>query len=1013
MNNSDLLKKLAEKRMAHFQSLKRNHDQSHNIIGEQLYSKQSHFIFELLQNAEDEKANKIKISFDNEKLIFEHNGRPFDIEDIEAITSFGNNERKKLKSNAIGRFGIGFKSVFSVTEKPEIKSGNFHFTISNFIVPALIDSEKTKATIITLPFKKSIKNQIISRIKSTLNTLDSTYLLFLNNINLIEIVDLNNSEIRFLKLRKSNSENSNFRIFRISENGNEKEFMIFENNISIAKKKLPIKIAFSINRKTNKFIFEPIKPSPLFAFFATEKETNLPFYIHAPFLTTPARDNIISDNEKNDNLFLALTNLLITAIDQLKLNNLIDLNTWLVFPCDISYINNDIYALFCNSFFRYLKVKKTSILPSDDEKFCHVDSAMKVKNKEFKSLINTKETKILFGRTEWVTEKISKPEFKTVNTWIEQQYKVPTVGFKEFCEKINESYFTNKSDDWLFKFYKSISESTELWKASNGKNPAGPLRNKPFIRTSKNKTVNLFDTNGKLNVYLPSGGTSDYQFVKNIFLADIDSRRLFKSLNITTPDLIAEVIEHVIPRLEKTDTPYKGLKEDIQKIFRAIRRADYEDEKTIIKKLRDIAWLPGRNIINKKIILNKPDEIYFPSRDLAILLNKANTAIFLDSTLFNDHKSKQNALSILEDLGVYFKPRRFYKQDDDLVFENKNTINQTYWNSNNVELEGLTEYLSKTVDKKNSINLWNILIKSSHSWKTSGFANTKFIKQLKETRWIFNKFGQRQKPNEITTSELDEAYEVSSILMNVLEFKADEIKDFEIEHEGKFLTNDEFQTITNEMKKLMREIERLKKQYEPIIENDSENNLPLIDDIIIGEELSSDYTQNSDDDIPDDHQIDYFNNSDSNNSGVIIINSVPTNRQKKIGIRGEEFVLKLLKELYQSDKSIEITNLNEYDKLGVGCDIIIKKNGLAQTFIEVKATEGGFENKFKISQKQWMTAIKSYLNDDEPDYHIYCVYYAGSINPQYIIIENPIEWMFKKQMRFIEQWFNIRSIKSN
>jgi len=167
--NKDLLKNLADKRTAHYKSLKKNRDHSHSIIGEQLYSKQTHFIFELLQNAEDEGATKVKISFDNDRLVFEHNGNPFDISDIEAITSFGNNERKKLKPNAIGRFGIGFKSVFSVTEKPEIKSGDFHFAISNFIVPNLIDSEKSKETIITLPFKSSKQRQIILSIEKTLN----------------------------------------------------------------------------------------------------------------------------------------------------------------------------------------------------------------------------------------------------------------------------------------------------------------------------------------------------------------------------------------------------------------------------------------------------------------------------------------------------------------------------------------------------------------------------------------------------------------------------------------------------------------------------------------------------------------------------------------------------------------------------------------------------------------------------------------------------------------------------
>jgi hypothetical protein len=1011
MSNKDLLKNLADKRTAHFLSLKKNRDHSHSIIGEQLYSKKSHFVFELLQNAEDEKAKKVKISFDKEKLIFEHNGNPFDINDIDSITSFGNNERKKLKPNAIGRFGIGFKSVFSVTQKPEIKSGDFHFAISDFIVPNLIDSEKSKTTIITLPFKSSQQHQIASDVEATLKDLNSTYLLFLNNISLIEIANLNNGESRFIKLKEGNYKNSNLKLFSISEEKNQKDFLLFEDTVSIAKKKLPIKIAFTISRKLNRIAFLTLDSSPLFAFFATEKETNLPFYIHAPFLTTPARDNIISHDERNQKLFSALTELMVAAIEQLKTNNLIDLNTWLVFPCNISFYKNEIYKMFCDNFFRYLTNKKTFILPSDDNGFCHVYSAMRVRTNEFKTLISSKEAKSFFGRTEWVTQKINNTDFQTINTWIEQQYKVPTVGFKELCEKVDDSFFKNKSDEWLLKFYQCISDTPELWRAANKGIIVGPLRDKAFIRTTKNKTVNPFDANGNLNVYLPTEGTSDYQFVKSIFLADKDARRLFKSLNITTPDLIAEVNEHVIPRIAKTENPYRGIREDIQKIFRAIRRADDVDAEAITDRLKSISWLLAKNNLTKKTTLNKPDEIYFPTRDLISLLGKSSTSTFLDSSLFSDTKSKQNARSVLEDVGVFFRPRRFYKEDDDIVFENRIASTQNYWNGNDIELEGLKEYLGKTVDKKASINLWSILIKSSEDWKTSGYANTKFIQQLKETKWLFNKFGQRQKPSEITPSELDEAYEDSNTLMTALEFKADAIKDFELEHDGKFLSNDELQKMKDEMTELKREIERLKNQYEPTQEDESENDLPDIDAIEISDELSSDDIQPRDDDIPDDHQTDDYTDNGNNGSVGVMTSSVPTKRQRKIGVRGEEFVLKLLRESYKHDNSIEVCDLNEDDKLGVGCDIIIKKNGVAQTLIEVKATEGGYENKFKVSEKQWRTAIKSHLDNDEPEYHIYCVYYAGGTSPQHIIIKDPVEWMMKKQLRFVEQWFNVRSIK--
>jgi len=170
-------------------------------------------------------------------------------------------------------------------------------------------------------------------------------------------------------------------------------------------------------------------------------------------------------------------------------------------------------------------------------------------------------------------------------------------------------------------------------------------------------------------------------------------------------------------------------------------------------------------------------------------------------------------------------------------------------------------------------------------------------------------------------------------------------------------------------------------------------------------ELSSDEIPISDDEFPDDYQIDGNGNYANKGTTTVLTQSLPTKRQRSIGKRGEDFVLKRLQEKYQDDESVEIKILNEDEKLGVACDFIIKKNHAPQTFIEVKSTEGGYENKFMISEKQWKRALKSHLNDGEPEYHIYCVYYAGSPTPQHIVIADPIQWMIKNKLRLIEKWF--------
>ena len=73
----------------------------------ELRGRPAHFVYELLQNAEDAGAKKVYFKLTEKGLDMHHNGIPFDIEDIKGITSVGKS-RKKNDPDQIGRFGLGF-----------------------------------------------------------------------------------------------------------------------------------------------------------------------------------------------------------------------------------------------------------------------------------------------------------------------------------------------------------------------------------------------------------------------------------------------------------------------------------------------------------------------------------------------------------------------------------------------------------------------------------------------------------------------------------------------------------------------------------------------------------------------------------------------------------------------------------------------------------------------------------------------------------------------------------------
>ena len=132
MNKEMISPEANEKRSKKFQELVKN-----------LYVDKSHFIYELLQNAEDQFEKKygtigsninekhtVKFALYKDRLEFQHNGQLFNDDDVKNIIEYLS-ESKKHTPNAIGKFGIGFKSVYTITEYPRIHSGNHNFKIKS------------------------------------------------------------------------------------------------------------------------------------------------------------------------------------------------------------------------------------------------------------------------------------------------------------------------------------------------------------------------------------------------------------------------------------------------------------------------------------------------------------------------------------------------------------------------------------------------------------------------------------------------------------------------------------------------------------------------------------------------------------------------------------------------------------------------------------------------------------------------------------------------------------------
>jgi len=313
----------------------------------ELYPDNAHFIYELLQNAEDAQATAVEFILHDDSIEFEHNGdRLFSINDVYSITNIGVST-KKDEPTSIGKFGVGFKAVFAYTTTPKIESGEYHFRIRDLIVLDTDGLAKCtlgeKKTRITFPFDNPKKPPDKARIEieRNLRQLNESTLLFLSNIRKIEFL-LPDSTLGFLKRTETDGNRIEISVQRPEDSSPVSTFFLrFEKVVDVndedgKPKSCRISIAFSLEKiegqDTEKSGKQGKPPSPgqwrissllpgqVSIYFPADKETsNLRFHLDAPFASTVARDSVracSSNNELRDHLANLIAESMVTIRDQ-------------------------------------------------------------------------------------------------------------------------------------------------------------------------------------------------------------------------------------------------------------------------------------------------------------------------------------------------------------------------------------------------------------------------------------------------------------------------------------------------------------------------------------------------------------------------------------------------------------------------------------------------------------------------------------------------------------------------
>jgi len=586
-----------------------------------LYSDPTHFIYELLQNADDYGASKVSFKLKSDELIIEHNGQPFTEENVRSITYFGKSTSKEDLVKT-GRFGIGFKSVFAFTATPIIFSGEEHFQIyglyrvkeypfpTNFseqltqiILPFNHESEKPDYLEDVITPEKAY-NMIIKRLSS----LNMRTLLFTKNIKEIQW----EADAASGEYLREDTFKQGFRETILTNGDKVETYRIYTSPIEWKNKThKPVELALSVNSETKKFI-----PADdfLYVLFPTAQETRLRFIINGPFRTNPSRETISDEDEFNRHILQESAFLLQKILLSLRDENLLDVDFFSILPNQedelrsfFTPIYNKLIELFHNE----------PLIPTIDNTYVLASQTFKGP-KPIREVIDQQALQFFTDNDDATWAKGTRPNSREekmldeagVQTWSWEN--LPTAINEKFNDRLlqypkfrreAEKYLNSWNDEWMKKLYLLILECIRKHDCESFE-----FKNASIVRAIKDKKTLHLPGN---KVKFPKRGYSSLTYVKKELLKDNNEKkqeRLKEALSFLGVTEVGEQeeIESLLKKFYMDDSINVSEKEHIEHIKKFIDYFEKEKKTDIFKPYRIFKGIDGNFYKTIDIYLDLP-----------------------------------------------------------------------------------------------------------------------------------------------------------------------------------------------------------------------------------------------------------------------------------------------------------------------------------------------------------------------------------------------------------------------
>lgn len=773
-----------------------------------MYADTAHFVFEILQNADDAGATEVVFEVSDDRLVIEHNGNPFTSDDVKAISYFG---KGKTDITKIGHFGLGFKSVFAYTASPRIHSGNESFEITDLYtlraVPLPADLERNRTRFVLLFDHETSRPAYIEagrlkkgttarkEIAAKLAKLGPETLLFTRNLAEIRW-EADGRPGHYLREERPLAGGGR-ELFIVTADGEESCFLVFEQPVHTGGSETSptgrlVQIAYRLTKRlSDEGAISPVVGAKLFVFFQTDKETHTGLIFQAPFRTTPARDNVPEDDDFNRQLVQQSADLLVESVQQLKKLKLLSLEALSALPLDFERFAEGSFFYPVHAAVRDA-LQRLPLLPTSTGGFVSARQAKMARGAELTKVFDTEQLETLFGieGVRWLNPALtsarypalyqllvgrrrSQPGYFQKAEWASEPLAVDMeVSAENMASRLTAGFLKAQSDEWLMRFMSYVAKSSIY-----------AFHSIPIVRLESGEQVVPKGKDGQPNAYLPpqdgSVELNGLPMVKASLLTKQDVVDFLQDdLDLGPPDLADFALTRILPKYRKVEKEVSVArwKKDFRIVVSGLATDSYEKKQRLLDAIRTTAFLIGVLSSNRNDLkLVKPSQLYLSSPEVDEYFAGDETFYITPSDFY-----EQGDPEALVSMGVARTPRVAHRTKD---YRGHVSITSLHgWHKRGLDgfdpewaIEGLAGALQNPTPVRSKL-IWRLLLADSscirgvvESSTRQSFENPKREevisatgRLLMETPWLLADRGAFVRPGDIALDELPPGFEKAS-----------------------------------------------------------------------------------------------------------------------------------------------------------------------------------------------------------------------------------------------------------